>query len=127
MSSITTMAIPATMRMTFQCRLTKAAISFTASFVRFAALFAVCAVFFVRLIPVYYDEHSDVQSRRRYVKSFWIETLWIAIFTAALETVSFHFYAYLVSGAVGAFLWGIRLRKVFALHKKYKAEDDDGD
>lgn len=87
----------------------------------------ICAVFFVRLIPVYYDEHSDVQSRRRYVKSFWIETLWIAIFTAALETVSFHFYAYLVSGAVGAFLWGIRLRKVFALHKKYKAEDDDGD
>ena len=36
------------MRMTFQCRLTKAAVSFTASFVRFAALFAVCAVFFVR-------------------------------------------------------------------------------
>lgn len=85
----------------------------------------ICAVFFVRLIPVYYAEGATVQSRARYVKTFWLETLWIALFTAALETVSFNFYAYLVSSAVGVFLFGIRLRKCFLLRRKYRREGDD--
>ena len=84
----------------------------------------ICVVFFVRLIPVYYAENADVQSRERYKKSFGIETLSILVFTAALETVSFNFYAYMVSGAVGAFLFGVRVRKLFALRKKYRKQDD---
>lgn len=84
----------------------------------------ICAVFFVRLIPVYYAENSDVQSRARYKKSFGIEVFWILLFTAALETVSFNFYAYLISGAVGVFLLGVRVRKLFSLRKKYRKEGE---
>ncbi len=86
----------------------------------------ICVVFFLRVIPVYYDEEHDAQSKKRYVKSFFIETFWILLFTAALETVSFNFYAYMISGAVGAVLLGVRIHKLIVLRRKHKGEDNDG-
>ena len=85
----------------------------------------ICIVFFFRLIPIYYAEDAEVQSRHRYKKSFCIELFWILLFTAALEVASFDFYAYAISTAVGIFLIGLRVRKLIQLYKKYKAGENE--
>ena len=85
----------------------------------------ICIVFFFRLIPIYYAEDSEVQSRQRYKKSFCIELFFILLFTAALEVAAFDFYAYAISASVGVFLTGLRVRKLIQLYKKYKAAEDE--
>lgn len=86
----------------------------------------VMAVYFFRLIHIYYGEGSTVQSEQRYVVSFVKEVFAIVIFTAALLTVSFMFYAYIVSAAVGALALLWRVKKFIKLRKKYKGDKDAG-
>lgn len=80
----------------------------------------VCVVYFWRCLPIYYREGSEVQSRRHYVVTFVKELAAVLIFTAALLTVSFEVYSYLVSAGVGLVVLLLRIRKFRQLKKKYK-------
>lgn len=84
------------------------------------SVLGVCVLYCFRMIVIYYREGSDVQSRGHYVRTFVKEIVFICILTAALETVSFMLYSYLISAAVGLLLLVLRIHKFAELRKKYK-------
>lgn len=86
----------------------------------------VLLVYFIRCIPIYYKEGSTVQDARHYKRTFVKELVYIAVLVAALETVSFELYAYLVSAAVGAVCFGLRIKKFIGLRKKYNRNGNHG-
>lgn len=80
---------------------------------------AICILYFIRLIPVYYDEQFDVKSSEKRTGTFVREMVAITVFVAALYLVSFYWWSLVVNAAVALFLYLSRLR-CFLKNRKNK-------
>ena len=83
---------------------------------------AACIVYFLRLIPIYYDEEFGVHSKTRYVGTFVREMVAIAFFGLALLSVSVYTWSYCVDAAVTALLFASRIWKFVGRRRGHKGK-----
>lgn len=79
---------------------------------------AVSIFYFIRLIPVYYDEQFDVKAPTRLTGTFVRETVAITVFITALFLVSVYWWSFIIDAAIALFLYLSRLRR----HLKARAD-----
>lgn len=78
----------------------------------------ICLLYFVRLIPIYYDEQFDAKSKTKLRGSFVREMIAITVFVVSLAAVSVYWWSFCIDAAVALFLYVSRLRRYLNRRRK---------
>ena len=75
-------------------------------------------VYFIRVIPVYYDDRYDTRSSERAFYIFIRELVALLLFTVALFAVSVYVWSFILDAVIGAGLILLRLKRFLRVRRK---------
>lgn len=78
----------------------------------------ISVVYFIRIIPVYYDDKFDVRSPEKALATMIRELSAIVFFTTALLLVSVYLWSFILDGVVGGGLILLRVRRYFKVRRR---------
>ncbi len=78
----------------------------------------VSVIYFIRIIPVYYDDKFDVRSAGKALGVFIRELCALLFFTGALFLVSVYVWSFILDAAFGIFFILLRLRRYLKIRRR---------
>lgn len=78
----------------------------------------ISVIYFIRIIPIYYDEKFDVRSGGKALGVFIRELCALLFFTGALFLVSVYVWSFIVDAAFGVLMILLRLRRYLKVRRR---------